>query len=147
MRFDQHFSGPRASSFLKLAPGLSNSGQIPEAEELRNARTRDSVSCVVNMAASSGGDVRHAAEVQDENLSMHFTSPPSSVIYSPALNCLIGTTKENAIEVLDIHTGLVLRHVEVPGTGKNRPQIRGICQLRKRVEEMNHHFCQIKNVI
>ena len=68
------------------------------------------------MAAESGG----LPWPRNKDVSLKFSAKPNAVIYLPSLNCIVGTVSDGFIEVLDIHSGCLLRKVNC--AGKNGPK-------------------------
>ena len=59
-----------------------------------------------NMAAESGGLVSKRRDT-----CLQFSCKPTNVVYLPSLSCLIATSSNGTLEVLDIHSGSTLRKV------------------------------------
>ena len=69
------------------------------------------------MAASSGGLLGGKKDKCPQ-----FSTGVYTVAYLQSLNCLVGTTTNGCIEVLDIHSGNLLRRVALPpGSSNFRP--------------------------
>lgn len=67
-----------------------------------------------NMAAESGGLL-----AKRKDTCLQFSCKPSSVVYLPSLSCLIGSSRNGTLEVLDIHSGSTLRKVKFEHGGKS----------------------------
>ena len=87
----------------------------PEAET-RGLGTTFIAFYTTMMAAESGG----LPWPRSKDVSLKFSAKPNAAVYLPSLNCIVGTVSDGFIEVLDIHSGCLLRKVNC--AGKNGPK-------------------------